>query len=49
VWNLETGEVILTFNGHSNWISSLVISQDKTRIVSGSWDKTIKIWNFEKA
>ena len=31
---------------HSNVITSVVFSPDGTKIVSGSYDKTIKVWDF---
>ena len=33
-------------NAHSELISSVVISPDGTKIVSGSFDKTIKVWDL---
>ena len=33
-------------NAHSNYITSVVFSPDGTKIVSGSWDRTIKVWDF---
>ena len=32
-------------NAHSNWIMSVAFSPDGTKIVSGSWDETIKVWD----
>ena len=32
-------------NAHSNYIMSVVFSPDGTKIVSGSDDKTIKVWD----
>ena len=32
-------------NAHSNWIRSVAFSPDGTKIVSGSDDKTIKVWD----
>ena len=33
-------------NPHSSSIESVSFSPDGTKIVSGSWDKTIKVWDF---
>ena len=32
-------------NAHSGWIRSVAFSPDGTKIVSGSYDKTIKVWD----
>ena len=33
-------------NAHSGWVMSVASSPDGTKIVSGSLDKTIKVWDF---
>ncbi len=33
-------------NAHSNWITSVAFSPDGTKIVSGSDDRTIKVWDM---
>ena len=33
-------------NAHSDWINSVAFSPDGTKIVSGSKDKTIKVWDI---
>ena len=33
-------------DAHSDWIRSVAFSPDGTKIVSGSADKTIKVWDF---
>ena len=32
-------------NAHSHFVTSVVFSPDGTKIVSGSYDKTIKVWD----
>jgi len=44
---LEIGKEITTLIGHSNRIASCCYSPDGGRIVSASWDKTLKIWDAE--
>ena len=33
-------------DAHCDWIRSVAFSPDGTKIVSGSFDKTIKVWDF---
>jgi WD40 repeat protein len=48
LWNLETGELILTFpTDHEYPIHSLTFSPNGETLVSGSSDNTIKLWNQE--
>ncbi|KIM19665.1 hypothetical protein M408DRAFT_31025 [Serendipita vermifera MAFF 305830] len=35
------------FNGHTAWVNSVSFSPDGTRIVSGSGDNTIRVWDAE--
>ena len=43
IWNIDTGELLRTFNGHSDYVKSVAISKDGT-IVSGSDDTDIRVW-----
>ncbi|MBD2056644.1 WD40 repeat domain-containing protein [Oculatella sp. FACHB-28] len=48
LWNLETGELILTFpTDHEYPIHALTFSPDGETLVSGSSDNTVKLWNQE--
>ncbi|MBO5838211.1 MAG: hypothetical protein J6R06_00850, partial [Bacteroidales bacterium] len=41
----NTGQCLKTLEGHSDWVRSVAYSPDGTKIISGSYDKTIKIWD----
>lgn len=45
LYNIESGETKATFIGHSGDVLSVSFSPDNRLIVSGSRDKTIKLWN----
>ena len=34
-----------TLTGHSDWVQSVAFSPDGTRVVSGSQDRLVKIWD----
>jgi WD40 repeat protein len=40
------GQKTLTLKGHTRWVNSVSFSPDGKRIVSGSWDKTVKVWDI---
>jgi WD40 repeat protein len=41
-----TGFEQMVFRGHSDWLNSVEFSDDDTKIITTSRDKTIKIWNL---
>jgi WD40 repeat protein len=46
VWNLRTGELDCATRGHSARVSTLVVTSDGKRAVSGSDDGTVRVWNL---
>jgi len=46
VWNLEFEKEIKTLIGHSYTVRNVKISKVGKKIISGSDDGTIKIWNI---
>ncbi len=45
LWDLATGQLLRTFEGHSRYIQSVAFSPDGVRILSGSMDDTMKLWD----
>lgn len=46
LFDLESGNTVARFNGHTGDVTSATFSPDNRVIVSGSRDKTIKVWNI---
>ena len=42
MWDLASGEVKCTLEGHTKWVASVAISPDNKTVVSGSFDNTVR-------
>ena len=45
VWDSHTGKLVRSFRGHTGLVSSLAFSPDGRRLISGSRDHTVKVWD----
>jgi WD40 repeat protein len=43
----STGALVRTFVGHTAWVRSLAVDQLRGLLVSGSADRTVKVWELE--
>src|SRR4029077_1955484 len=41
--------LVWTFTGHTNDVLSVAFSPDSKRLATGSWDGTVRLWNFANA
>jgi WD40 repeat protein len=41
------GRLLCTLSGHSDSVRAVAVTADGKRAISGSWDKTLKLWNLE--
>ena len=39
--------MVKVLEGHTGWVFDVAISTDGAKIVSGSWDKTVRVWSME--
>jgi WD40 repeat protein len=47
VWDVQTGQELLAFKGHTRVISSMAFSPDGKRLASASGDETLKVWDAQ--
>jgi WD40 repeat protein len=47
IWNAENGKLIKPLNEHTGNITSVAFNNDGSKLVSGSYDSTVKILNVE--
>lgn len=45
LWEINTGKCTRRFVGHTKDVLSVAFSSDNRQIVSGSRDRTVKLWN----
>lgn len=43
---IDTKKIVRTFEGHTETISSLQLSQDGRRLLTASWDGSIRLWDI---
>jgi len=48
VWDVETGNEVMTLTGHDNWVRVVKFHPDGIHLISCGDDKTIRFWNLEQ-
>ena len=46
VWSAESGKKVSEFRGHSHWVCAVDVSPDSTKVASGSYDNTVRVWSL---
>ncbi|XP_048725229.1 sperm-associated antigen 16 protein isoform X4 [Caretta caretta] len=48
MWAFPNGNIIMTGEGHTDWLSGCCFHPSGTKLVTSSGDTTVRIWNFTK-
>lgn len=46
IWSVQTGQLLDRLAGHEGPVMSLAFAPDGSTLVSGSWDRTVRLWNI---
>jgi len=46
IWSVQTGQLLDQLSGHEGPVSSLAFAPNGSALVSGSWDRTVRIWSI---
>ena len=46
IWSVQTGQLLDQLSGHEGPVSSLAFAPNGGNLVSGSWDRTVRIWSI---
>ena len=49
IWDAATGKEIAVLRGHEEKVATASLSPDASRLVTTSWDKTVRIWDVRFA
>jgi len=45
--NIDSGQALMTLKGHADCVKSILYFAEKDKLLSASWDKTLKVWDLK--
>ncbi|KAM4698335.1 sperm-associated antigen 16 protein [Rhinophrynus dorsalis] len=49
MWSIPNGDILMTGEGHTDWLSGCCFSPKGTKLATTSGDTTVRIWDFAKS
>ncbi|NJN86532.1 MAG: hypothetical protein HC881_09740 [Leptolyngbyaceae cyanobacterium SL_7_1] len=49
IWNLTQGREVCVLRGHQSLVTSVALAAHRPKLVSGSEDRTVRVWGIGKA
>ena len=46
IWSIRTGKLLQILTGHQGPVSNLQFGLSKNMLLSASWDKSVRVWDF---
>lgn len=46
IWSVQTGQLLDRLTGHEGPVMTLAFSPDGSTLISGSWDRTVRLWSI---
>lgn len=47
-WSLPTGQILQQYEGHGKGIEAIAVFPDTRRFLTGSWDRTVRLWAIDE-
>jgi len=45
-YNVQTGDLVHTYSGHNGLVRSLFLDSENDRVISGSYDQAVRVYEF---
>lgn len=46
VWDVDRGADVRRLRGHTRWVEAVLLTSDGRRVISGSRDRTVRVWDL---
>jgi len=47
LWEPSTGRIVRSYEGHTDYVRGIALTRDEATLISGGWDRAIRIYDFK--